>query len=67
MKLFFISTSFYVLYLMQTKYKQTWDPTLDTFKVEYLVGPAFFLALIINYEFTLMEVLRLFCSIAANV
>ena len=35
----------------------TQDPSLDTFRVEYLVGPCAVLALIFNYNFTFVEVL----------
>jgi ER lumen protein retaining receptor len=31
--------------------------SIDTFKVEYLVGPSFILALIFNYHFTFSEVM----------
>ncbi len=33
------------------------DPAIDTFKIEYLIGPCAVLALIWNYRFTLLEVL----------
>lgn len=35
----------------------TQDPSLDTFRVEYLVGPCAVLALIFNYAFTPSEIL----------
>jgi ER lumen protein retaining receptor len=37
--------------------RATNDPSIDTFRVEFLVGPAFILALIANYEFALAEIL----------
>ncbi|KAI0709626.1 ER lumen protein retaining receptor [Fomitopsis betulina] len=57
MKLFFISSSCYVLYLMKSQYRPTNDPSIDTFRVEYLLGPCVLLSLIFNYQFTLAEIL----------
>lgn len=50
MKIIFISTSLYILYIMKTQLKATWDEKLDTFRVEFLVIPAFLLALILHYD-----------------
>jgi len=60
MKIFFICTSIYICYLMKYKFKATWEPSLDTFKIEYLLVPCFVLALIFNYEFSFMEILWTF-------
>ncbi|KAF5354884.1 hypothetical protein D9756_005687 [Leucocoprinus leucothites] len=38
-------------------FSPTNDPSIDTFKIEYLVGPCFILSLIFNYKFTLTEIL----------
>lgn len=57
MKLFFIGSSVYILYLMKFKFRPTHDPSIDTFKVEYLVGPCFLLSLIFNYSFSFTEIL----------
>ncbi|GBE80778.1 ER lumen protein-retaining receptor [Sparassis crispa] len=57
MKVFFIASSCYVLYLMKVKFRPTNDPSIDTFRVEYLVGPCVILALIFHYHFTIPEVL----------
>ncbi|KIM40420.1 hypothetical protein M413DRAFT_446596 [Hebeloma cylindrosporum] len=57
MKLFFIGSSVYILYLMKFKYRPTHDPSIDTFKVEYLLGPCFIFALIFNYKFIVSEIL----------
>ena len=56
MKIFFIASSLYIVYLMKFKFKATNDPRLDTFKVQYVVGGAAALALIANYAFTVQEV-----------
>ncbi|KAJ3534261.1 hypothetical protein NM688_g7163 [Phlebia brevispora] len=57
MKVFFIASSVYILYLMKYKFRPTQDPSIDTFRVEYLVGPAVLLSLIFNYKFTFKEIL----------
>ncbi|KAF8870472.1 putative HDEL sequence binding protein [Infundibulicybe gibba] len=60
--LFYRFVSFYnshmlTLYVMKYRYRPTHDPSIDTFKIEYLVGPCAILALIFNYHFTFYEVL----------
>ncbi|KAJ3032013.1 endoplasmic reticulum retention protein [Rhizophlyctis rosea] len=60
MKVFFIGSAFYILYLMKMRYKATWDPKLDTLRVEFLVVPCALLALIANSKFTVREVLWAF-------
>ncbi|EIN06602.1 ER lumen protein retaining receptor [Punctularia strigosozonata HHB-11173 SS5] len=57
MKLFFIASSCYILYLMKYQYRPTHDPSIDTFKVEYLVAPCLILGLIFHYRFTFAEIL----------
>ncbi|KAF9649503.1 ER lumen protein retaining receptor [Thelephora ganbajun] len=57
MKLFFIGSSCYVLYLMKVKFRPTHDPSIDTFKIEYLIGPCVVLGLIFNYKFRFAEIL----------
>ncbi|KAK9899159.1 ER lumen protein retaining receptor [Cystobasidium minutum MCA 4210] len=57
MKLVFLGSSAWIVYLMKGKYKPTQDPQIDTFKVEYLIVPCAILALIFNYKFTVLEVL----------
>ncbi|KAG2043815.1 ER lumen protein retaining receptor-domain-containing protein [Suillus americanus] len=60
MKIFFISSSCYILYLMKYRFRPTHDPSIDTFKIEYLLGPSFFLSLIFNYAFEPTEILWAF-------
>ena len=36
--------------------RPTHDPSIDTFRVEYLLGPAFFLGVLFNYELRLTEI-----------
>jgi ER lumen protein retaining receptor len=54
-KILFISAQSYVVYLMATKYKPTVDPNLDTFRVQYLLGGAAVLAILLPYKYTLWE------------
>jgi ER lumen protein retaining receptor len=50
MKLFFITSSAYVIYLIKFKFKPTQDPAIDTLRLEYLLPPCAVLALIFNYR-----------------
>ncbi|KAJ3163458.1 endoplasmic reticulum retention protein [Geranomyces michiganensis] len=49
MKLVFIGSTFYVLYLMKLRYRATWDPAQDTLRIEYLIPPAALLGVLFNY------------------
>jgi len=60
MKLFFIGSSTYILYLMKVRFKPTNDPSIDTFRIEYVLGPSIVLALIFNHGFTFVEILWAF-------
>ncbi|KAJ3810602.1 ER lumen protein retaining receptor-domain-containing protein [Lentinula lateritia] len=57
MKVFFIGSSCYILYLMKFRYRPTNDPSIDTFRLEYLIGPCVILSLIFNYQFWFTEIL----------
>ncbi len=58
MKLVFLASSFGVLYMMtlQPVVKNTYDKTQDTFRIAFLIVPCAGLALLINQEFTVLEV-----------
>ncbi|KAG8713222.1 endoplasmic reticulum retention protein [Ceratobasidium sp. 395] len=60
MKIFFIGSSVYILYLMKYKYRSTSNPSIDTFEVPHLVGSSVVVALMFSCEFTLSEVLWAF-------
>jgi ER lumen protein retaining receptor len=61
LKIAFISTSVYTVYLMKTSLKATWDPKLDTFRPEVLVIPSFVLAIFFHYKGSaMMEILWAF-------
>ncbi|PWW72643.1 ER lumen protein retaining receptor [Tuber magnatum] len=57
MKIIFIGSSAYTIYLMLNDFKPTHDPNIDTFKVEYLIGGSAILALLFPYKWTTSEVL----------
>ena len=56
MKVFFIISAYGTLYLMFIKFKATYDSNHDTFRAEFLVIPAVGLALLVNHEFSVLEV-----------
>lgn len=56
MKIFFIASSYFVVYLMMYKYNKTIKNDSDIFKVEYLLAGSFILSLIFNYKFTFTEI-----------
>lgn len=60
MKTFFLVSSMGTVYLMYMKFKATYDHNHDTFRIEFLLGPAVLLALFLNHEFSVMEVLWTF-------
>ncbi|KAI9317014.1 ER lumen protein retaining receptor-domain-containing protein [Dichotomocladium elegans] len=56
MKIFFIGSSLFILYLMRFKFKATYDANLDTFRIEYLLAGAIVLALAFPYKYAFLEV-----------
>ncbi len=57
MKMFFIGSSIYIVYLMLFKFKNSETQKIDNFKIEYLIGGSFLLSLIFNYGFQFTEIL----------
>jgi ER lumen protein retaining receptor len=75
MKIFFIGSSVYILYLMKIRFRcvhstntgflwkltsqqsPTQDPSIDTFRIEYILVPCLILSLVFNYKFTFTEIL----------
>jgi ER lumen protein retaining receptor len=43
-----------------TPHRPSHDPAIDTFKIEYLLGPSFLLGMLFNYSFTPLEILWAF-------
>jgi len=60
MKIVFIGASAATIYLIFVKFKATYDRNHDTFRIEFLLIPVTILALIVNHEFTIFEVLWTF-------
>lgn len=56
MKLIFMVSSFGTLYLMYIKFRATYDHNHDSFRIEFLLVPCVILALLINHDFTVLEV-----------
>lgn len=60
MKVVFIGASGATIYFMYVKFKATNDTNHDSFRIEFLLIPCALLSLVINHEFTFMEVLWTF-------
>jgi len=60
MKVFFLATSFGTCYLMFFKFKATYDRNHDSFRIEFLILPCFILSVLINHDFSVMEILWTF-------
>jgi ER lumen protein retaining receptor len=60
MKVFFLASSIGTVYLMYMKFKATYDHNHDTFRIEFLLAPVAVLALVLNHEFSVMEILWTF-------
>lgn len=60
MKVVFIGASAATIYFMYVKFKATNDTNHDSFRIEFLLVPCALLSLVINHEFTFMEVLWTF-------
>ncbi|CAG0893470.1 unnamed protein product [Darwinula stevensoni] len=60
MKVVFIAASYATLYLMYMKFKATYDHNHDTFRIEFLLIPVTALALLVNHEFSVLEILWTF-------
>ncbi|CAJ0583238.1 unnamed protein product, partial [Mesorhabditis spiculigera] len=60
MKVFFIASSIGTLYLIYGKFRPTYERASDNFKEAYLIIPCAALALLINADFTFMEVMWTF-------
>ncbi|KAK9365752.1 ER lumen protein retaining receptor-domain-containing protein [Lipomyces kononenkoae] len=57
MKIFFIGSSLMILYQMKVKFRPTHDPNIDTFKIEYLLGGSFIMAIVFTHKYTIPEIL----------
>lgn len=65
MKMFYFISSYATVYLMYSKFRATYDHNHDSFRLEFLVVPMAGLAVLVNHEFSLLEVITLniiFCK-----
>lgn len=60
MKLVFLGASGATIYLIYLKFRATYDHNHDSFRIEFLLVPCALLALLINHDFSLMEILWTF-------
>lgn len=60
MKIIFIASAGYTIYLMMNDFKPTHDPNIDTFKVQYLIGGSAILAVLFPYRWIPSEILWTF-------
>lgn len=60
MKIIFIASSLATVYLICMKFKASYDTNHDTFRIEFLIVPVAGLALLVNHEFSVLEVLWTF-------
>ena len=57
MKVFFIASSFFTVFLMYHKFRATYDANHDTFRMEFLIVPVGGLSFLVNHDFSPLEVL----------
>ena len=55
-----IKTYLWIVLIKEYCSQATYDGNHDTFRVEFLLGPCILLALIVNHEFSVMEILWTF-------
>eukprot|EP00800_Vazella_pourtalesii_P011130 TRINITY_DN2682_c1_g1_i2.p1 TRINITY_DN2682_c1_g1~~TRINITY_DN2682_c1_g1_i2.p1 ORF type:complete len:221 (+),score=23.85 TRINITY_DN2682_c1_g1_i2:89-751(+) len=60
MKILFIVTAYATVYLVFVKFKSTNESENDTFRIEFIIIPVFGLALLVNHDFTFVEILWTF-------
>ncbi|KAJ3068389.1 endoplasmic reticulum retention protein [Podochytrium sp. JEL0797] len=64
---FFLASSGWICYVMQMKYKATWDPKVDTLRVEFLLVPCALLSLLFCDKYTPTEILWTFSILLESV
>jgi len=60
MKLFFVGSAAATVWMIYQKFKATYDGNHDTFRIEFLLLPSALLGMLLNHEFTVMEILWTF-------
>jgi len=56
MKVVFILSSYATIFFMYKKFRATYDSNHDTFRVEFLVIPVAGLSVLVNHDFSALEV-----------
>ncbi|RXG67601.1 ER lumen protein-retaining receptor [Armadillidium vulgare] len=54
-RIVFLAAAFATLYLMYVRFRATYDHNHDTFRIEFLVLPTAILSLVINHDFSPLE------------
>ncbi|KAJ2079057.1 endoplasmic reticulum retention protein [Coemansia sp. RSA 988] len=57
MKIFFLASSAYIVYLMYSPLKESYDKSLDSFRVEFIIAAAAVFALAFPHKYSVVEVL----------
>jgi ER lumen protein retaining receptor len=57
LKLLFLASTFYCVYLLRVKYRHTYDRSHDTVRVSILLGASALLALIFPQRYSVLEIL----------
>jgi ER lumen protein retaining receptor len=60
MKVIFVASSYATIYFIYSKFKPTYDRNHDTFRIEFLLIPVAGLSVLVNHEFSLLEILWTF-------
>lgn len=60
MKTFFIGASLATVFLIFAKFRATYDRNHDSFRIEFLLIPSAVLALVINHDYAVLEILWTF-------
>ncbi|KAG7158348.1 ER lumen protein-retaining receptor 1-like, partial [Homarus americanus] len=60
MKVIFLAASYATLYLIYLRFKATYDHNHDTFRVEFLLIPTVIFSLLINHDYSPLEILWTF-------
>jgi len=60
MKILFLSTTSYAIYLVRWKYKHTYSSSQDTMRIEFLIVPAGILAVVFHFSLHPLDVMWAF-------
>jgi len=60
MKIFFIASTYHIIFLMQKRFRASYDKQNDSFRIRFLLIPAAILALVFNRAFRPLDILWAF-------